>query len=270
MVGRDPGSVRAVPGNVQAVERAAAILQAIAGSGGRMGVTELAGAVGLPKTTTHGLLRTLLSVGFVAQDVDSGRYTLGPGVLGLGSHRPDTNELRSRASNWADSLASRSGCAVRLGTLADGPASGAGEVLVVHHVFRPDDSAQELEVGRRLPAHATALGKVLLACLPGAPPVPAGARLLRVTRATCTDPAALTAELRAVRQRGWAGQREEHAAGVAGLAAPVHGSGGLVLCALGVTGPVEQLFTAAGEPRPALLTVLTDSAAAVSRELTRP
>ncbi|WP_369130514.1 IclR family transcriptional regulator [Modestobacter roseus] len=258
-----------MPGNVQAVERAAAILQAIAGSGGRMGVTELAGAVGLPKTTTHGLLRTLLGVGFVAQDLDSGRYTLGPGLLGLGSHRPDANELRSRASNWTDALASRSGCAVRLGTLTDGPAQGAtpGDVLVVHHVFRPDDSAQELEVGRRLPAHATALGKVLLACLPGAPPIPAPAVLARLTRATCTDPAALTTELRAVRHRGWAGQREEHTAGVAGLAAPVHGPGGLVVCSLGLTGPVESLFTTAGEPRPALLGMLTDSAAAVTREL---
>src|SRR3712207_7636979 len=81
-----------------------------------MGVTELAGAVGLTKTTTHGLLRTLLAVGFVEQDQRTGRYTLGAGLLGLGSHYLDANELRSRASNWADSLAARSGFAVRLGT----------------------------------------------------------------------------------------------------------------------------------------------------------
>src|SRR3712207_831842 len=83
-----------------------------------MGVTELAGAVGLPKTTTHGLLRTLLAVGFVEQDQRTGRYALGAGLLGLGSHYLDANELRSRASNWADSLAARSGFAVRLGTPA--------------------------------------------------------------------------------------------------------------------------------------------------------
>ncbi|MGY1856159.1 IclR family transcriptional regulator [Modestobacter sp. SYSU DS0290] len=253
-----------MPGSVQAVERAAAILQAIAGAGGRVGVTELAAAVGLPKTTTHGLLRTLLAVGFVEQDADTGRYGLGAGVLGLGTHRPDVNELRSRASNWTDSLAARSGCAVRLGTLA-----GSG-VLVVHHVFRPDDSAQELEVGCRLPVHATALGKVLLAGRPGAPALPAGTELTRFTTATCTDPAALTAELHGVRTRGWGAQREEHTPGTAALAAPVRGAGGVVVCALGVSGPVESVLGPGGQPRPALLTVLLDAAAAVSRELAQP
>ena len=149
-----------MPGSVQSLERAAAILRAIAGSGGQMGVTELSAAVGLAKTTTHGLLRTLLALGFVEQDAGSGRYALGTGLLDLGSHYLDANELRSRASNWCDSLAARSGCAVRLGTLA------GFQVVVVHHVFRPDDSPQELEVGTVLPAHATALGKVLLASRP--------------------------------------------------------------------------------------------------------
>ena len=58
-----------MPGTVQSIERAATLLHAIVESGGQMGVTELAAAVGLPKTTTHGLLRTLLSVGFVEQEI---------------------------------------------------------------------------------------------------------------------------------------------------------------------------------------------------------
>src|SRR4051794_31476105 len=142
-----------VPGSVQAIERAAAILQVVAASGGRLGVTDIAEAVGLAKTTTHSLLRTLLFVGFVDQDRSTGRYALGSGLLRLGSNL-DGNELRARASNWADALAARSGHAVRLATL-DGE-----DVVVVHHVFRPDDSAQVLDVGGRLPT-TSALGKVL-------------------------------------------------------------------------------------------------------------
>src|SRR3954468_19911937 len=144
-----------VPGSVQSIERAAAILLVVAGSGGKLGVTDIAEAVGLAKTTTHSLLRTLLLVGFVDQDRTTGRYALGNRLLRLGSHL-DVNELRARASNWADALAAHSGHAVRLAALA------GEEVVVVHHVFRPDDSAQELEVGTALPA-STALGKVLLA-----------------------------------------------------------------------------------------------------------
>ena len=250
-----------MPGNVQSLERAAAILHAIAGSGGQMGVTELAEAVGLAKTTTHGLLRTLLELDFVDQDAQTGRYALGASLLGLGSHHLDANELRSRASNWADALAARSGCAVRLGTLA------GFQVVVVHHVFRPDDSPQELEVGLVLPAHATAMGKVLLASRSARARPPADVRLERLTPATVTDPVALAAQLEAVRAQGWAQDREERLSGVAGVAAPVRGPGGLVVAALGVTGPVEDLLTPAGTARPAVVAMVGDAAAAVSREL---
>ncbi|MEU2350536.1 IclR family transcriptional regulator [Modestobacter sp. NPDC049651] len=250
-----------MPGNVQSLERAAAILHAIAGSGGQMGVTELASAVGLAKTTTHGLLRTLLDLAFVEQDARTGRYALGAGLLGLGSHHLDANELRSRASNWADALASRSGCAVRLGTLA------GFQVVVVHHVFCPDDSPQDLEVGLVLPAHATALGKVLLASRSARSRPAADVRLERLTPSTLTDPVSLAGELEAVRGRGWAQTREERLTGVAGVAAPVRGPGGLVVAALGVTGPVDQLLTTAGTARPAVVGMVVDAAAAVSREL---
>ena len=248
-----------MPGTVQSIERAATLLHAIVESGGQMGVTELAGAVGLPKTTTHGLLRTLMSVGFVEQDQRTGRYTLGAGLLGLGSHYLDANELRSRASNWADSLAARSGFAVRLGTPA------GLQVVVVHHVFRPDDSPQELEVGSVLPAHATAVGKVLLASRPAIARMLADTRLEALTPRTVVDPATLLTELSTVRARGWAAQQGEYRLGVGGIAAPVHGPGGLVVGALGDSGPVEELVADAA--RPALRAMVVEAAAAVSREL---
>ena len=248
-----------MPGTVQSIERAATLLHAIAEAGGQMGVTELAGAVDLPKTTTHGLLRTLLSVGFVEQDPRTGRYSLGVGLLGLGTHYLDANELRSRASNWADSLAARSGCAVRLGTPA------GLQVVVVHHVFRPDDSPQEMEVGALLPAHATAVGKVLLASRPAVARSLTDVPLDALTPRTVVDPAALLAELQATRARGWAEQRGEYRLGVAGIAAPVHGPGGLVVGALGISGPVEELDApgARGELRAMVLA----AAASVTREL---
>jgi DNA-binding IclR family transcriptional regulator len=238
----------AVPGSVQSIERAAAILQVVAGSGGTLGVTDISEAVGLAKTTTHSLLRTLLLVGFVEQDPATGRYALGAGLLRLGTHL-DVNELRARASNWTDALAARSGHAVRLATLV------GEEVVVVHHVFRPDDSAQVLEVGTVL-SSSTALGKVLRAYShphTGHRPV-AGAVVS-------------AAELAEVRVRGWATEQGEYEAGLGGLAAPVRGAGGLVVAALGVSGPRSSLLDARGLPRSPLLAMVTDAAHAVSREL---
>jgi DNA-binding IclR family transcriptional regulator len=237
-----------VPGSVQSIERAAAILQVVAGSGGTLGVTDISEAVGLAKTTTHSLLRTLLLVGFVDQDPATGRYALGAGLLRLGSHL-DVNELRARSSNWTDALAARSGHAVRLATLV------GEEVVVVHHVFRPDDSVQVLEVGDVLPP-TTALGRVLRAhSHPHTGHRPAAGA------------AVPPAELTEVRVRGWAAEQGEYEAGLGGLAAPVRGSGGLVVAALGVSGPRSSLFDARGLPRSPLLAMVTEAAHAVSREL---
>ena len=86
----------------------------------------------------HGLVQTLRDVGFVDQDPDSGLYAVGAGLLQLGATSLDHNELRSRALNWTDALAARTGLAVLLGTLE------GDRVVVVHHVFRPDGSAQAL------------------------------------------------------------------------------------------------------------------------------
>src|SRR4051794_29371857 len=163
-----------------------------------MGAVELAGRLDLPKATVHGILRTLQSVGFVEQDAGSGKYRLGAALLHMGSSYLDGNELRTRALNWSDSLAARTNESVRIGTLHD------GKVLIVHHVFRPDDSLQTLDVGALLPAHATALGKILLANHPYVAGEVAKAGLTSFTAATITEPKHLERELDRVRERGWA------------------------------------------------------------------
>ena len=125
-------------------------------------------------------------------------------------------------------------------------------MLVVHHVFRPDDSRQALEVGALLPAHATALGKVLLASNRYAAAELAAAGLPRYTPATLTDWDALDGELRAVQERGWAVDAEELEAGVVSLAAPIQDRRGVTVGAIGISGPVERMSErgrAADRPR---------------------
>src|SRR3954462_15209424 len=196
-----------VPKNIQSIERAAAILRLLSGRTRRLGVVDLAGELGLPKGTVHGLLRTLQHVGFVEQDEETGKYQLGAALLHMGSSYLDGNELRTRALNWSDSLAARTHESVRIGTLHE------GRGLIVHHVFRPDDSLQVLDVGTLLPAHATALGKALLADSPYIAAQLAAAGLHRFTPPTVTDPGELRAQLETTRARGWAAEIEELVAG---------------------------------------------------------
>jgi DNA-binding IclR family transcriptional regulator len=245
---------------IQSIERAAAILRQLSGRDRRLGVVELAGVLGLPKGTVHGILRTLAHVGFVEQDSDSGKYQLGAALLHMGSSYLDGNELRTRALNWSDSLATRSGESVRIGTLHE------GSVLVVHHVFRPDDSRQALEVGALLPAHASALGKVLLAANRYAADEVAAAGLPAFTRTTITERDRLAAELDVVAERGWAADLEELVAGEASLAAPIVDRRSATVGAIGISGAVERL-SAAGGARTDLVSYVREAARAVSRDL---
>jgi DNA-binding IclR family transcriptional regulator len=249
-----------VAGSIQSIERAAAILRLLSGRNRRLGVAQLAGELELPKGTVHGILRTLTLVGFVEQDAESGKYQLGAALLHMGSSYLDGNELRTRALNWSDSLATRSGESVRIGTLHE------GKVLVVHHVFRPDDSRQALEVGALVPAHATAMGKVLLAANRYAAHEVSAAGLAGFTPETITDEGALTAELTTVLDRGWAADTEELVAGEVSLAAPIDDRRGVTVGAMGISGPVERLMEE-GRPRNDLVSYVREAARAVSRDL---
>jgi DNA-binding IclR family transcriptional regulator len=249
-----------VPGSIQSIERAAAILRLLSGRSRRLGVAELAGELGLPKGTVHGILRTLVHVGFVEQDAETGKYQLGAALLHMGSSYLDGNELRTRALNWADSLAARSNESVRIGTLHE------GQALVVHHVFRPDNSRQALEVGALLPGHATALGKVLLAHNPYVTEAVIEAGLRTFTPATVTDPDVLRTELTEVRGRGWASDVEELVEGEVSLAAPIQDRRGATVGAIGISGPIERLAEASN-PRSDLISFVRETARAVSREL---
>jgi DNA-binding IclR family transcriptional regulator len=249
-----------VPGSIQSIERAAAILRLLSGRARRLGVGELAGELGLPKGTVHGILRTLQNVGFVEQDSETGKYQLGAALLHMGSSYLDGNELRTRALNWADSLAARANESVRIGTLHD------GRVLVVHHVFRPDNSRQALEVGALLPGHASALGKVLLAHNPYATDELIALGLESFTPRTVTDPDALRAELAEVRGRGWASELEELVEGEVSLAAPIQDRRGATVGAIGISGPIERL-SEHESPRSELISYVREAARSVSRDL---
>jgi DNA-binding IclR family transcriptional regulator len=250
-----------VPGSIQSIERAAAILRLMARGSGRLGLGEIARSLGLARGTTHGILRTLEQVGFVEHDGVTGKYQLGAALLHLGTSYLDANELRSRAINWADALAARSGEAVRICTFLDGRA------LVVHHVFRPDDTLQALDVGTLLPLHATALGKILLAFDANALAALSSKDLEPFSKRTICSRSALTRALARIREAGWACDVEEMTVGKASIAAPIRDYGGLLVGSIGLSGSLERVCDSRGHPRQALVTYVCDAARAISRDL---
>jgi DNA-binding IclR family transcriptional regulator len=244
-------------GTIQSVDRAARILKALAGGPRRLGVSQLADQLGLPRPTVHGLLQTLQAHGFVEQDRDSDKYQLGPGLLHLGSSYLDLNELRARSLVHAERLAQRTGEAVRVGVL-----HGA-HVVVVHHVFRPDAAFQVLEVGAQLPAHATALGKAMLAHLPE-PLLDDDDPLPRLTNKTL-NVHGLVKELDEIRDTGIAREKDEAVLGESSLAAPIADHSGHAVGAIAIVGETRRIFPRG--PAKGLPEAVAEAARSVSREL---
>ena len=245
---------------IQSVQRAAQILGVLGSGTPRLGVTEIADRLGLAKPTVHGLLRTLEAHDLVAQDPDTGKYSLGPGVLQLGNAYLDGSELRARSMRWAESLAQRADEAVWVATLS------GSRVIVLHHVFRPDNTVQILEVGAAIPWHACALGHAIVAHLPeaGRAAVMAGDRI-PLTGRTKTARAALSRVLAQVRRQGYAIEDQEATVGDAGIAAPVLGRDGVVAGAIGVVGAADRLLAPA--TRDELVRAVQEAARAISRDL---
>jgi DNA-binding IclR family transcriptional regulator len=239
---------------IQSVQRAAQILAVLGSGTPRLGVTEIADRVGLAKPTVHGLLRTLEAHELVAQD------SLGPGVLQLGNAYLDGSDLRARSLRWAESLAERAGEAVWVATLS------GSRVIVLHHVFRPDDTVQILEVGAAIPWHACALGHAIVAFLPEAHRARALAgELAPLTGRTKTTRIALNRALARVRQRGYAVEDQEATVGDAAIAAPIVSRDGVVAGAIGVVGAADRLLVPG--TRDELVRAVAEAARAVSRDL---
>jgi DNA-binding IclR family transcriptional regulator len=245
---------------IQSVERAARILAVLGSGPPRLGLTEIAERVGLAKPTVHGLLRTLEKHDLVAQDPDTGKYSLGPGVVSLGNAFLDGSELRARSLLWAESLAQRANEAVWVAILS------GSRVIVLHHVFRPDNTVQILEVGATIPWHACALGHAIVAHLPeaGRARVLAGERvpltgLTKIARPT------LSRALTQVRKQGYAVEDQEATVGDAGIAAPILGRDGSVAGAIGVVGAADRLLAATR--RDQLVRAVQETARSISRDL---
>jgi DNA-binding IclR family transcriptional regulator len=256
-----------MPGSVQSVERAAGILRLLAAHDGQQ-LGALSGALGLSKSTVHGLLRTLIEVGFVEQNPANGDYRLADGnVLTTGPKSMDINEMRARATNWVDALAARTGLSARLVVLPEPFRSDTIVGTTAHHVFSASHAAQRLEIGAPVNPAATAEGKVLLAFSPAG-----GAALDRLrpepaTARTLTRKELLRKEIDAVRARGHAIDNGESTVDGAGVAVPVRSHGGVVVAALGVRGTGRQVLAGGVAARADLFRALSDAARGTSHAL---
>lgn len=217
---------------MQSVDRALDVLEALARHEGPVGVGELASLTGLPQGTTHRLLRSLQGRGYVRPDA-SRKYSLGAAAFRLGD-AAQRSLSRSARPHLAE-LVALSGETANLAVLE------GDDVVYVAQVPSPRTLRMFAEVGRHVPPHSTAVGKVLLASMDRerALGVVRRAGLTPMTERTITDPGAFATELDRVRAQGFAVDEQEQEVGVRCVAVPV-GRGSDVVAALSLSGPAER------------------------------
>jgi IclR family transcriptional regulator, acetate operon repressor len=222
------------PSGTQAVDRAARLLTEVVHSPGSVTFTELAATTGLAKSTTSRLLLALERNGLVQRD-DHGRFRPGEVFVSFAWRGCAEAGLAELAQPFLERLGEQTGETINLGVERDGMIEQIAQVDSVYVIGVGN------WLGRPVPLHCTALGKVLLAY--GAASLPAG-RLERPTERTITSRTELRADLAAVRAEGYAITDSELEPGLVAVAAPVRRDGGAVIAALSVSGPATRLTPA--------------------------
>ena len=231
----DQKAVQKTNAAVQSVDRALLVLEILAALG-QAGVTEIAGELGVHKSTVSRLVAVLESRGYVEQASERGKYRLGFTIARLARASSGHLDLVKLSQDVCDALAPDVGETTNLAIL------DADRIVNIAEAMGPEQITLRTWVGQSCPAYATSSGKVLLAALETADlraRLPATLESFTVnTVGTLSD---LEPELAEVRERGWASVVEELEVGLNAVSAPVYDAGSNVVAALSVSGPAYRL-----------------------------
>ncbi len=240
--GRAAGKVGSSAGSnkrtgVQSLVRAFSILEEVARSRQGIGLAELSRRVGLHNSTTFHLVRTMVSLGYITQSKDTKHYRVGRPLFTLAASSLDEIELVNIATPILEDLANQTGESAHF-------AVRSGDEVVICAKITGAGAFQMTErVGVVRPAHATALGKVLLAAL-----TPEQLRryvenheLRAFTPKTVTEPEALIQLIEAVRRDGVAYDDVEFDLEARCVAVPVYDFTSQIVGSIGISGPIWRM-----------------------------
>jgi IclR family KDG regulon transcriptional repressor len=245
---------------LSSLTRAFSILDAFSVERPQLSLAQIANLAGIHKSSAFRLLATLEAHGFVEKSPVGHGYRLGWKLGELAGRLLGRYELRELAATDMEELARKSGEIVHLSIL-DG-----AEIVYLEKKGRSQPLTVSTTVGGRSPAHASAMGKVLLAGLAEGEMrrLLRGVSLRRFTVTTITDRRRLAEELSAIRRQGYALDNEETFPGIRCVAAPLRDRAGRVVAALSVTAPTQRM----GARRQAEIRQwVTDTAARISERI---
>lgn len=223
-------------GVVKSVLRAVRILESFDREEG-MTVTEISRRLGLPKSSVHDILSTLVMEGILEKDSDNSRYHLGLKLFELGDKARSSLEIRKVATPFLKSLNSELDETVHLTVLDE------GEVLYIECFESTKRLRTYSVIGVRAPLHCTAVGKAIMAFLPieEVEKIIQKKGLEKFTENTIVDKEKLLDELERIRKRGYAVDNMEHEEHVRCVGAPVFNYDGRGFASISISGPSQRV-----------------------------
>jgi DNA-binding IclR family transcriptional regulator len=243
-----------------AVERALAMLEAVAQEPEGLSNAEISRKLQIPKSSASYILRTLEKQAYLNRDPQTGRYRVGLKILSLSRGALSGLDVREVALPVMRHLMHKTSLTCHLAIL-DGP-----DAVYIEKVEPEGFIRMDTWVGRRMRVHATSVGKSLVAYIPR----PRLERILadrgmeKRTPKTITTVSRLLRELEKVRAEGYAVDDEENNMGARCVGAPVFNQGGSVEAALGLSGTINQVNA---QTMPRILEALKDAARHISMQL---
>ena len=226
--------------SVQSIERVSMILDVLSGYTQGLSLGDLSTKVDLSKGTAHRLLSTLAFLDYVRQDPETKKYNLGFKLVELGNRLLSQIDFRTEARPFLVDLAERTKETVHLVILDQ------KEVLYIDKVEAsdyPTGLRMVSMLGARIPAHCSAVGKVLLAALPEkkVERLARNTGIPKRTENTITDLEKLKAHLQIVKKNGYAFDNEENEIGVRCVAGPIRDQRGEVIAAISISVPASRV-----------------------------
>ncbi len=200
-----------------------------------IGLNELSLKIGMPKSSTHRYMATLLSVGLAEKNGED-RFRLGSKVIELAGSFLANSDLRSASQSTMDELAEKTGETIHLAV-----PSGTG-IVYIAKIESKHALGMSSHIGTRLPMYCTSLGKAILAfSSPDLLNSVLSETLEARTPKTITSPEELKTELVSVFSQGFALDNEENEPGICCVGAPIIDYSGKAIAAISISGPRERM-----------------------------
>ncbi|OEJ67020.1 hypothetical protein BEN30_10635 [Magnetovibrio blakemorei] len=224
-------------GQVQSLCRALSILNVIADKAHGMTMTEIAQSTSLPMSTAHRLLTTLQHERYVRYDPEQSLWKMGVQAFIIGNAFVQSRDIISTSMPFMVALMEKSGETTNL-AVAD-----QGECIYLAQVECHQMMRMQAKPGSRVPIHSSAVGKALLAAMPGekAKKFIQMREFERATDNTVIDQKALCKEIEQVREIGFAYDDEEHCVGLRCVASPIFDEFGEPIAAVSLSGPLARV-----------------------------